>query len=156
LKKAIWAVALSVTVLSSFSVLAESEVEAWYISKGNEYLVRDSIHGNLHALLSIAKSGKPSVYIIMFDSDCEESSGDIISHNPIYVNGTLTRYQQYCDGQRRYFMPATEAGRSHIVNEFKLRNFVEIKTHDESGRFLFSAKGFSNFLQKLKLDQQGI
>lgn len=144
------------TLLFSSSVFSESEVEAWYISKGNEYLVRDSVHGNLHALLSTAQSGKPFVYIFMFDSDCKDASTNVMAHNPVYVNNTLTRYQQYCDGERRYFMPATEAGRAHIVKEFKLRDFVEIKTHDESFKAIFSAKGFTSYFNKMVLERQGI
>ncbi|MBE7927632.1 hypothetical protein [Pseudomonas saudiphocaensis] len=139
-----------------FSSWAESEIEAWYTSKGNEYLVRDSVHGNLHALLSISKGGEPFVYIIMFDKDCKESSGNIFSHNPLYINGTLTQYQQYCDGERRYFMPATEAGRAHLIQEFKIKNFVEIETHDKSFKNIYSAKGFTSHLNKLTLRGKGI
>lgn len=147
---------LAVTLLFASPSFSESEVEAWYTSKGNEYLVRDSVHGNLHALLSTAKSGKPFVYIVMFDSDCKDASTDVIAHNPIYVNNMLTRYQQYCDGERRYFMPASEAGREHIVREFTLRNFVELKTHDESFKAIFSAKGFTTYFNKVVLERQGI
>lgn len=138
------------------STFADGEIDAWYTSKGNEYLVRDSINGSLHALLSIANSGKPNVYIVMYDSECEGASTEIISHNPLYINNTLTQYRQYCNGERRVFMPATEAGRAHIIQEFKLRNFVEIKTHNQDFRALFSAKNFTHYLNEITIQGQGI
>lgn len=135
---------------------AEGEVDAWYLSQSDEYMIRDSIHGRLHALMSVSKSGKPYVYIFMYDSDCEKDDGNITSHNPLKINGVLTRYNQYCDGSRRYFLPATDAGREHVINEFKMKNFVEVTTHDETFRSLFSAKGFTAIYNKVVLAQSGI
>lgn len=134
----------------------ESEVDAWYLSQGNEYMVRDSINGNLHALMSVSKAGTPYVYIFMYDSDCEKDEGNIIPHNPLKINGVLTRYNQYCDGSRRYFLPATDAGREYLISEFKKKNFVEVATHDGSFRALFSAKGYTGVYNKVVLTRSGI
>jgi len=147
-------VTLLITV--SFHSHAENEDKYWYTSKGGEFLVRDSLSGNLHALLSTSKSGKYSVYIIMFDSSCKDKSSEILSHNPIYINDVLTRYQQYCDGERRYFMPATNAGRENLLKEFRLKNVVKVRTHDGQSNFSFSAKGFVAKLDELKLSSKGI
>ncbi|MFC5077536.1 hypothetical protein VTH8203_04599 [Vibrio thalassae] len=147
--------ALLLLCLPFYSHSADEDKE-WYTSKGGEYLVRDSLHGNLHALLSTSKSGTQSVYIVMRDSDCVDQSSDIISHDPIYINGTLTRYNQYCDGERRYFMPATRAGRENLLNEFKLKNVVKVKTYDGDTTFSFSAKGFTAKLKALNVSKKGI
>ena len=135
---------------------AENEVDGWYLSKGGDYLVRDSIKGNIHAKIGVAKSGKVYVYFNMFDSDCKGDSGDIISHNPLYINDTLTRYSQYCDKEERYFLPATEAGHNHLISEFKLKSFVEVRLHDGSGKLLFSAKGFTDAFNKVTVKNSGI
>jgi len=143
-------------LLGASLVRAEDEVDAWYLSKGGEYLVRESINGYMHALMSTAKSGKPYVYLVAHDPDCEKDPGNVIGHNPLYVNGVLTRYSQYCDGSRRYFLPATDAGRMHVINEFKQKKFVEITTHDGGFKALFSAKGFTDIYNKVVFLNAGI
>lgn len=151
-----WVVAAA--LLLSPLLHADEEIEEWYTSKGGEYLVKDSVHGNLYALLSNSQSGEPSVYIIMYDEDCKDQSDDIISHNPLYVNGVLTRYQQYCDSddERRYFLPATEAGRSNLVKEFKEKKFVEIKSHNDDFNFIFTGQGFTALYDLMVLQNSGI
>jgi len=135
---------------------AESEIEEWYLSKSGDYLVRDSVNGTLHAQLANSKSGNPEVYIFMFDSDCEGKESTITSHNPLYVNGTLVRYLQYCEGERRYFFPATTEGRKYLFSEFKNKSFVDISTHNKSFTAIFSAKGFSKSLKEIQVNSKAI
>lgn len=156
MKRVFISLIVGVFALGAGIASAESEVDAWYLSKSDEYMVRDSINGNLHATMSTSKAGTPYVYIFMHDSDCEKDDGNITTHNPLKINGVLTRYNQYCDGSRRYFLPATDAGREHLINEFKKRNFVEVATHDDSFRSLFSAKGFTDIYNKVVLRRSGI
>ncbi|WP_434565678.1 hypothetical protein QFW85_10895 [Vibrio chagasii] len=144
------------SIFFSSSMYAEGEIEQWYLSKGGEYLVRESINGSLHSLLSTSKAGDLNVYIFMFDSSCENKSTDVINHDPLYVNNKLVRFSQYCDDDRRYFYPSSEAGRNHMISEFKKRDFVEVKAHDNSYRTLFSAKGFTKIYNDLNLKSEAI
>ena len=77
-------------LLSAGIVNADEEMREWYLSEDDNYLVRESIYGNLHALLSVSNAGEPNVYIIMDDSDCEGDSGDITGHDSLYIVTTLT------------------------------------------------------------------
>ena len=155
--KNIMAVFLLLTsVMFSCISNAEAEIESWYLSKGGEYLVRESIDGSLHSLLSTSKAGNVTVYMFMFDTSCKDENSDVINHNPLYVNNTLVRFSQYCDGERRYFYPSSDAGRNHMINEFIKKDFVEVKAHDNSYTKLFSAKGFTKIYNEMKLKSEAI
>ncbi|MBE4618264.1 hypothetical protein [Vibrio navarrensis] len=147
---------LFTSVIFSCVSNAEGEIESWYLSKGGEYLVRESIDGSLYSLLSTSKAGDLTVYMFMFDASCKDENSDVINHNPLYVNNKLVRFSQYCDGERRYFFPSSDAGRNHIVNEFKKKEFVEVKAHDNSYTKLFSAKGFTKIYNEMKLKSEAI
>lgn len=135
---------------------AAGEIESWYKSEGGEYLVRDSIHGELHSQLSTSKVGNISVYLFYLDSSCEGKNSDVVAHDPLLINDKLVRYLQYCDGSRRYFFPATTEGRNYLINEFIKRDFVEIKTYNKDFSSLFSAKGFTKLYNQMKAKEEAI
>lgn len=156
MKKIAMSLTMALSVFFVGAANAETEVDAWYLSKGNEYLVKEATGSTLYGLVSISKGGKPFVYIVNFDKDCEGSDSNIIRHDPLLINGVLTRFNQYCEGTRRYFLPASDAGREHIINEFKKKNFVEVAAHDGKYKFLFSAKGFTDAYNKVIIGNSGI
>ncbi len=147
---------LVVALAFSFPALAEGETEAWYLSNGDELLVQESLHQSLYALLSVSEANEVSVYLFFDDEDCLTESGDIYDHNPLLINNQLVKISQYCDEERRYFFPSSKKGRDYLINEFKRRNVVEVKSHDESFRTLFSAKGFTKLYREIVFDSQAI
>lgn len=143
-------------MLASVSAHAEPEREGWYLSTGGEYLVREKHNGNLHALLSTSRGGETVVYVYYFDEDCKTETSNMQTHDPLEINGTLVRYQQYCDGDRRYFLPATEAGRAYLLQAFRSSNQVEFVMLDQTTRFLFSARGFTAMQTKMEAVRRGL
>ena len=146
---------LSLALLTNVA-LADAEQEAWYYSKDKEHLVKEMTKGQHYAMLSNSQGGEISVYIFMNDETCKTSDSTVVNHNPIYVNTKLVQYSQYCDGSRRYFFPTTKVGRAYVVEEFVKKGQVELKTHDGSATFLFSAKKFKEAHKVLKELEQAI
>lgn len=134
----------------------EAERQGWYLSTGGEYLVREQHAGNLHALLSTSRAGETVVYVYYFDNDCKTETTHMQPHDPVEINGTLVRMQQYCDGDRRYFLPATDAGRAFLVQAFRSSNRVEFVLMDQTHRFLFSAKDFIAMQRRLEESRRGL
>ncbi|EHD2271104.1 MULTISPECIES: hypothetical protein [Vibrio] len=128
----------------SFSAVSGSEVDAWYTSKGGDYLVKDSIHGVTYGLIGVSKAGDMTVYFQFWEEECSSLLGDgVQAHDPIKVNGQLVRMLQSCDGKWRTIFAASDKGRDYIINQFKKKNFVELKGYDDSYKLLFSAKNFT-------------
>lgn len=146
---------LSLALISTV-VYADEEQDAWYYSKDKEYLVKEASKGLHYARLSNSNGGEISVYVFMNDENCKTSDTTVLPHNPIYVNGKLVQYSQYCDSGRRYFFPTTKVGRAYVVEEFIKKGQVELKTHDGSARFLFSARKFKEAHKVLKELEQAI
>ncbi len=142
--------------LLSTSVLAENEKEGWYVSKSGFHMVQESNHGQLYAKIDLSKAGKVSVYFQLFDDSCKGKDLTIMTHDPIYIGGVLVKINHYCDGDSRYFMPVTDAGREHLINEFKFKKSVEVKMYDASKTFLFATKGFSEAFAKMSITSSAI
>lgn len=144
----------------SFSafVIAEDEIDAWYLSKGGDYLVQESTKGNLFALLTRSKGGEIRIYFTMSDASCEKSDGKIIPHNPLSIDGKLVRFSQYCEPetQTRVFYPSSDEGAKYLLGEFKGKKFVNVMIHDGSYTFIFSAKNFSDVYSAYALESSGI
>ncbi|WP_087025827.1 hypothetical protein [Thaumasiovibrio subtropicus] len=145
-----------VALAFAFPAFAAEETEAWYLSNGDEYLVQEALHESLYALLSISEGDEVSVYLFFDDEDCLTEDGDVYEHNPLLINGQLVKMSQYCDDIRRYFFPSSEAGRKHLIDQFIKKNVVEIKSHDDSFRTLFSAKGFTKLYRKMLFENEAI
>ena len=144
------------TLLPTF-VCAENEMDGWYVSQKNRYLVREMVYGKLYAEIAHSKSQKIRFYINAYDADCIKKVGTgIISHQPLYINKKLVRMSQYCDGNEHIYYPSTDEGNEYVINQFKARDSVEIKTHDESVRFVFSAKNFKSIYFELNDVNAGI
>ena len=99
--------------------MAEPEKEAWYLAKDGKYLIRDSLNGNLHGEINISKAGKTSIYFRMINDACKGLNSDVSALDPLYINGTLVKFNFYCDGNLSYIMPATDSGRDYLIKEFK-------------------------------------
>ncbi|WP_104401800.1 hypothetical protein [Vibrio penaeicida] len=128
----------------SFSALSSSEVDAWYTSKGGDYLVKESIHGVAYGLIGVSKAGDMAVYFQFWEEECFSLLGDgVKAHDPIKVNNQLVRMLQSCNGNWRTIFAASDKGRKYIINQFKKKKFVELKGYDDSYRLLFSAKNFT-------------
>ena len=138
--------------------VAEDEIDAWYLSKGGQYLVQESTKGNLYALLTRSKGGEVKVYFTLDDSDCEKDSGKIIPHNPLSIDGKLVRFSQYCipEQKTRVFYPSTDEGGKYLLGEFKSKKFVDVMIHDGSYTFVFSAKNFSQVYSDYVLESSGL
>ncbi|AUW38442.1 hypothetical protein AL543_21015 [Vibrio mimicus] len=85
-----------------------------------------------------------TVYFQFWEEECSSLLGDgVQAHDPIKVNGQLVRMLQSCDGKWRTIFAASDKGRDYIINQFKKKNFVELKGYDDSYKLLFSAKNFT-------------
>ena len=147
-----------ILALFSATVSAEDEIDAWYLSKGGQYLVKESTGSTIYALLSESKSGSIRVYLTMYDESCEKASEEIMRHNPLKVNGQLVRFSQYCEkaSSNRIIYPSTDEGAEYLMREFKNKKFVDIVAHDDEYGFIFSAKNFMEVLKKLSSDSKAI
>lgn len=115
--------------LLSFTALSNSEVDDWSTSKGGgEYLVKDSIHGIAYGLIGVSKAGNMAVYVQFWDEKCSSILGNgVQAHDPVKVNGKLVRMLQSCDGYWRTIFAASDKRREYVINQFKKKNFVELK-----------------------------
>lgn len=144
--------------LLSSTVNAEEEIDAWYLSKGGQYLVKESTGSSIYALLAESKSGAIRVYLTFHDEDCKNASEQIMRHNPLKVNGQLVRFSQYCDSDsgERIVYPSTDDGAKYLMREFKNKKFVDIVAHDDEFGFIFSAKNFTEVLERFSSESNAI
>nr|WP_086938800.1 hypothetical protein [Thaumasiovibrio occultus] len=150
------AISLSACLFASHSALATEsqsmnvEQQAWYVSQGEEYLVQEQRHGALYALLTTSVEDDIGVYLFFNDADCRGDDGQVLSHEPLYINDQLVRFSQYCDAPRRYLVPTTANGRYFLIDEFVKRRSVDISSADHRFTATFSAMGFADFYRQFQ------
>jgi hypothetical protein len=132
--------------------------ERWYESKGGHYVVKEILHGGSFAQIALSKKNEPRIYIVIPASDtCSKSEdGNFVEQDPILVNDVLTKFQYYCDGGSMMFLASTDRGNKHLIEQFKSKKVVEIKSYKGSVTLLFSAAGFTEYLNLLTISKEAI
>ncbi len=145
----------SLLLLIPLSAIADETTKGWYFSKGGAYMVKDSIYKDIYAAIYSLDTDEIRVYFYFLDpKECE--SEEISEHKPIYINKKLVKYAQLCVGYKRMLFPSTKEGHIYLLNEFKKRNFVEVKGLNSKIIALFSAKNFIRSVNELKAIKKAI
>lgn len=109
--------------------------------------------GGFKLLANLYKNGEGDMNIgIYFKSEnCPRYSDSVNRADPININGVVVKTYMQCiqPGVGMNF-PSTDAGRIHMVNQFKISKSVDI-----SG-VVFSAKGFTKEFNRIKNMDEGI
>lgn len=99
--------------------------------------------------------GVNNVGIIFPSDECNGFDSELFRAPSYKVNGTLVKIYAQCisEGMRMDF-PATNAGRSYVINQFKSKNVV-IYSQDKID-IKFSAKGFLDVFNSYGSNMEGI
>lgn len=136
----------------------EEESERWYESKGGHYVVKEVLSGLSFAEVGMSKENEPRVYIVIpVSKTCAKSEDSkMVEQDPMLVNDVLTKFQYYCDDGSMVFLASTDRGNNHLIEQFKSKKVVEIKSYKGDITLLFSAAGFTKYLNLLNVSKDAI
>lgn len=96
------------------------------------------------ATLFISTDSQTSIGFSVYDPECEGFSPEIKPASIHIINDQPVKFQYQCQGKaEKLFMPKYKTGRDFIMDEFKERKTVWIKTVGSNFTFSYSAMGFT-------------
>lgn len=96
------------------------------------------------ATLFISVDSQASIGFSVYDPECTGYDPEIKLAAIHIVNEQPVKFQYQCqDDAVKLFMPQYTTGRDFIINEFKKRKVVSVKTIGSNYTFNYSAMGFS-------------
>ncbi len=132
---------LITTILASSPALADWDSETASVKSSNSDFV---------ATIDKTTSGNFNIFFMHNEDSCKSyGKASKVSHHRF--NGVMVKFAKQCtsNGVISYF-PRTAKGREFIINEFKIKNSVNLEGVE------FSAKGFTKAYELFKFESTAI
>ena len=137
--------------LDNISIQAKVEgSKGWYVNKKQKMIITKEVDkGSLVAILGKGTYQNLSVFFQASEKKgCEEESLEKSQSMPMYVNDTLVKFALLCKGEIVVFYANTEAGNDFILDQFRDKMIVRLKSYTGEEDFIFSGKGFKELYEK--------
>ncbi|MEJ6080091.1 hypothetical protein MT391_16390 [Vibrio sp. 1-Bac 57] len=138
---------------SSEQQLKTEGAEGWYIDKERKIISNKELTvGSLMALLGRGQHKKLSVFFQATDKlACEDESLKDNKSFPMYLNGTLVKFKQQCNGDVLTFFAETEAGNDFVLEQFIQESEIKLSPYATQDAFVFTNKGFEKLYKRALL-----
>lgn len=104
-----------------------------------------------YATLFISVDNQASIGFSVYDPACEGYDPEIKLAAIHIINEQPVKFQYQCQGDAdKLFMPQYATGRDFIINEFKKRKTVSVKTIGSNYLFSYSAMGFTEAYKSIE------